>query len=113
MSTMNRSVESWVPKQTGTTYTLSAADDGRVITFNNASPVAVTLPQQSTTELPEGFSCVLRNRGAGQVTIGTEGSDSFESLSSNTKLNQHGTATVIVETAGTPNTWLGYGDLVA
>ena len=34
--------------QTGTTYTISPDDYGKIVTFSNASAVTVTLPQQST-----------------------------------------------------------------
>src|SRR5689334_14802974 len=34
-----------VNSQTGTSYTFVFSDRGKLVTFNNASPVAVTLPQ--------------------------------------------------------------------
>ncbi len=71
--------------QTGTTYTICAVapcsagrytgggpnptDAGSLVTFNNASAVAVTLPQATTTGLTAGFSCEVYNYGAGTVTI--------------------------------------------
>lgn len=55
--------------QTGTTYTLVAGDAGKTITLSNASPVAVTLPQDSTADLPDGAVVVFYNLGAGVVTI--------------------------------------------
>lgn len=50
--------------QTGTTYTIQSSDDGKIITFNNASPVAVTLPDG----LSQGFSCEIVQLGAGVPT---------------------------------------------
>lgn len=55
--------------QTGTTYTLVAGDAGKTITLSNASPVAVTLPQDSTADLPDGAVVSFYNLGAGTVTI--------------------------------------------
>ena len=56
--------------QTGTTYTVVAGDCGKVITFNNASPVAVTLPQAGTSGFLTGtFFVRFQNLGAGTVTI--------------------------------------------
>lgn len=65
-----------VNAQTGTSYALLAADDGSLVTFNNASAVAVTIAQaNSGAKTPgtlgffSGWFVVLRNKGAGVVTI--------------------------------------------
>lgn len=50
--------------QTGTTYTLLASDNGKIITLNNASAITVTVPS-----LFAGFNCMLIQLGAGQVTL--------------------------------------------
>jgi hypothetical protein len=50
--------------QTGTTYTIVAGDNGNVIELNNASAVTVTAPV-----LTSGFNVLLRQTGAGQVTV--------------------------------------------
>lgn len=55
--------------QTGTTYTLTNADNGKTITLNNASAITVSL----NTGLTAGFSCMLVQLGAGQVTVGGTG----------------------------------------
>lgn len=51
--------------QTGTTYTLQASDDGGVVDLANAAAITVTVPSTLAT----GFSCLLRQSGAGQVTV--------------------------------------------
>lgn len=51
--------------QTGTTYTLVAGDNGRVVTLNNAAAITVTVP----ASLGAGFSCSLIQIGVGQVTV--------------------------------------------
>lgn len=50
--------------QTGTTYTLTNADNGKIITFNNASAISVTVPSLSV-----GFNCMIIQKGAGQITL--------------------------------------------
>lgn len=58
-----------VNAQTGTTYTLQASDKGKIITFNNASAVAVTVP----SGLGAGFNCVCVQIGAGEVSFSGSG----------------------------------------
>ncbi len=53
-----------VNAQTGTTYTLQASDNGKVVTLSNAAAITVTVP----SGLGVGFSVVLIQIGAGQVT---------------------------------------------
>ena len=54
--------------QTGTTYTVVTGDRSKYVTFNNASPVAVTLPSAASIA-PSGWYCYFKNLGAGTVTI--------------------------------------------
>lgn len=53
--------------QTGTGYTLAAADTGCIIEGNNGTGITVTLPNN----LPVGFSCTLVQKGAGLVSLST------------------------------------------
>ena len=55
--------------QTGTTYSFVAADFTKLVTFSNASPVAVTLPLEATVAWPAGTTLRLLNQGAGTVTV--------------------------------------------
>jgi hypothetical protein len=55
--------------QTGTTYTLAATDFTRLVTLSNASPVAVTVPLQSSVAWVAGTQLRLMNLGAGVVTV--------------------------------------------
>jgi hypothetical protein len=99
--------------QTGTTYTLTASDNGKVVELNNASAVTVTLPQTSTESIPAGFQCTLVQIGAGQVTVAAEGSDTIKSKDSLLSLaGQYSPAYVTKRTAGSPNDWFLAGDLV-
>lgn len=59
--------------QTGTTYTLALADNGKLVTFNNVSPVAVTIPLNSSIALPVGAVIMMAAYGAGAVTVSGAG----------------------------------------
>jgi hypothetical protein len=55
---------------TTTSDTILTTDNGGLITYNNASAVAVTLPQAGTGAFPSNsFMFLVRNYGAGTVTI--------------------------------------------
>lgn len=54
-----------VNNQTGTSYSLVAADNGKLVTMNNASANILTVP----ASLGAGFSCSVMQLGAGQTTI--------------------------------------------
>lgn len=51
--------------QTGTSYTLLSTDQGKIVTLNNASAIAVTVP----SGLGAGFQCTIIQLGAGQATM--------------------------------------------
>jgi hypothetical protein len=56
--------------QTGTSYTIVAGDCGKLVTLNNASAVAVSLPVAGTTGFAAGFYLgAIQNLGVGAVTI--------------------------------------------
>ena len=54
--------------QTGTAYTILQTDRKKLVTFSNASAIAVTLPQ-ATGFFKVGWSTTLKNVGNGKVTI--------------------------------------------
>jgi hypothetical protein len=54
--------------QTGTSYTVLASDQGKLVTFSNASAVAASLPQ-ATGSFAAGFCWSPQNKGPGTVTI--------------------------------------------
>jgi hypothetical protein len=58
-----------VNAQTGTTYTVLTGDRYKLVTFSNASPVAVTLPQAGSTGFGNSFEFEAKNIGVGTVTI--------------------------------------------
>ena len=60
------------PKTTvsSVTYTLSAADAGKIIEFTNAGSVVVTVPNSSSYDFAIGTTFYFLNAGTGTVTIG-------------------------------------------
>lgn len=74
-----------VNAQTGTTYTFNCypPDAGKLVTFSNASAVAVTLPQAGHTCFPAGWWADVTNLGAGTVTV-TPGTSTINGASSYT-----------------------------
>jgi hypothetical protein len=54
---------------TGTSDALAATDLGYVVTYSNASAVAVSLAQAGTASLYDGWATWVQNTGAGTVTI--------------------------------------------
>lgn len=66
--------------QTGTSYTLSASDKGKIVSLSNASAIALTVP-----DLGAGFACMIIQLGAGQVTISGSGA-TLRNRQSQTKL---------------------------
>ena len=54
--------------QTGTSYTVVSGDLGKLISFSNASPVAVAVPQ-ATGSFASPAQFDVENRGAGTVTL--------------------------------------------
>lgn len=58
-----------VNAQTGTTYTTVLADAGKRIEANNASPITVTIPPNSSVAYSVGAWMLIEQLGAGLVTI--------------------------------------------
>lgn len=58
-----------VNAQTDTTYAMLSTDGGNIVTFNNTSPIAVSLSQATTGGFTAGYSFFAENLGVGTVTI--------------------------------------------
>lgn len=77
--------------QLGTTYTLLASDNGKVVVLDNASAITVTVP----SGLGAGFSCSFVQKGAGQVSFSAS-STTINNRQSHTKINaQYGVASLL------------------
>jgi len=92
--------------QTGTTYTLLASDNNKVITCSNASAITVTVP----SGLGAGFSCMVIQIGAGQITF-SPSSTTINNRQSHTKTaGQFGVVSLVAHVA---NTFVLGGDTAA
>lgn len=69
VSAINVVRSEFVNAQTGTTYTVSDSDRGKLVTFSNTSAVAVTLPTPTSTLFVNGWFCDVQNNNKGLVTI--------------------------------------------
>lgn len=58
-----------VNTQSGTSYTLTASDNGKIISFTSNNAISLTVPVLTT-----GFNCLIVQRGTGQVTLVASGS---------------------------------------
>jgi hypothetical protein len=58
-----------INEQTGTTYTLVLADNGKFITSSNTSAITVTIPPSTSVAYATGAQVNIIQKGAGQVTI--------------------------------------------
>jgi len=55
--------------QTGTSYTLLATDENKLVLCSNASAISVTVPSDSSATIPIGYITHVHQEGAGQVTL--------------------------------------------
>lgn len=97
--------------QTGSSYTLALADDGKVVTINNASANTLTVPKNSVVTFPIGTQITIVQLGAGQTTISPVDGD--VTLRSNTTLRLRSQYSVVSILKIGTNEWLVFGDLAA
>lgn len=104
-------LEQPINAQTGTTYTLVAADAGKLVTLSNGSAVTLTLPQDSDATFAIGTYVDLYQLGAGQVTVaaGTGATLRVSGLTAKARA-QYSRLGVQKVSA---NTWSLFGDLAA
>lgn len=98
--------------QTGTTYTLVAADTGKIVECTNAAAITLTLP----ATFPVGWCCTVVQSGAGQVTLTPAGSATRLNRQSHTKTaGQWAGVTLYVRTnaGGTAAEYVMIGDTAA
>ena len=99
--------------QTGTTYTLALADNGKLVTLANASPVAVTIPLNSSVALPVGAVIMMAAYDAGAVTISGAGGVTVVSggaTAASPVIRAQYSSVGCIQTSA--NNWLVVGDLI-
>jgi hypothetical protein len=99
--------------QVGTTYTLALSDNGKLVTLANASPVAVTIPLNSSVALPVGAVIMLASYGAGAVTVSGAGGVTVVSggaTPATPVIRAQYSSVGCIQTSA--NNWLVVGDLI-
>jgi hypothetical protein len=99
--------------QTGTSYTLALADNGKLVTLANASSVAVTIPLNSSIALPVGAVIMMAAYGAGAVTISGAGGVTVVSggaTAASPVIRAQYSSVGCIQTSA--NNWLVVGDLI-
>lgn len=98
--------------QTGTTYTTVLADNGKLVTQTNGSPITTTIPPNSSVAYPVGAQINVARLGAGTLTFAQGAGVTIVSTgataSAPTLRAQYSTATAI-QTA--TDNWLVVGDI--
>lgn len=98
--------------QSGTTYTAVLADNGRLVTLNNASAIAVTIPLNASVNFPIGAQINMAQLGAGQVTVSGAGGVTVVSTGATAatpKLRAQYSTLTAVQTS--TDNWLVMGDI--
>lgn len=98
--------------QSGTSYTITASDCGKILRFTNASSVTLTLPNS----LPVGFNCSVMQGAAGQVIFSPASGATRRNRQSHTKsAGQWAVCTlqVVTNSGGSSAEYVLNGDTVA
>jgi len=98
-------VSAAINAQTGTTYSVAAADNNKVVTLDNGSAIALTL----VNGLDTGHQTTFIQKGAGQVTVSA--STTLVSKSSATKTVAQYSAFTAIHLGS--NIWYITGDIEA
>jgi hypothetical protein len=97
--------------QIGTTYTTVLADDGKLVTCDNGSAIALTIPPSSSVNYGIGTQINVMQLGAGVVTITAGVGVTLRSQGSKLKTNGQYSVATCVKIA--TDTWVVVGNLVA
>lgn len=106
------SVQGFAPTnyQTGTTYTFVLGDTGKRISLTNAFAITATVPPAGSVAYSAETEIILRQGGAGQVTVAPGSGVTINSYGSLTKLaGQYAYGSL--KLSSTANTWDLFGNL--
>jgi len=98
-------------EQTGDSYTLVIADDGKLIDMNKATAQTLTVPAEAAVAFIIGTQILVRQKGAGQVTISPADGVTLQSPDSLVKTYMQYSIVGLLKTAA--DTWNLLGDLGA
>ena len=95
----------------GTSYTVTAVDNGKMLKTTNAAAVTITVPEVSTEDLDNGFQVEVQRGGDGVVTIAPEGSDVLNAADDFYDIDvKYGASSIVKESDGV---WWMTGALAA
>ena len=98
-----------INEQTGASYTLVLADDGKLVDMNNASAQTLTVPPNSSVAFPTGTQVIVRQKGAGRVSVAPGSGVTLQSADSARKTRvQHSVLTLLKVAT---DTWVVLGDI--
>ena len=97
--------------QTGTTYTTVLADDGKLVTCDNAASIALTIPPNSSVAYGIGTQINIMQLGAGTVTITAGAGVTLRSAGNKLKTDAQYAVATCAKIA--TDTWVVVGNLKA
>ena len=77
--------------QTGTSYSLTSSDNGKVVTLNKANAITLTIP----SGLGDGFNCLIVQKGAGQITLSASGTTLINRQSHTKTAGQYAVVSIV------------------
>ncbi len=98
------------PNLSGDDYILALTDAGKFIEMDKGTAVTLTVPTNASVAFPLGTQVIVRQKGAGQVTVTPAGGVTLN--------NAHGLVTngqysVVALTKVATDTWTVFGDTTA
>jgi len=81
--------------ETGTTRTLTASDKNSIISFTSSSAITVTLPDDTSEELDNGFEVRLDRDGTGTLTVAAQSGATVNSAAGLTARVQYSSVTIV------------------
>jgi len=78
-------------------YTLTQSDSGTVVYMESASAITLTIPQNSTEDLNDGFNVLVIAQGAGTVTIAPEGTDNINGSNTSVDIDSQFQSAIIIK----------------
>lgn len=109
-ATTPASIQGFCPTnyQTGTSYTSVLGDSGKRVSLTNASAITITVPASGSVAYPAETEIIIRQGGAGQVTVAAAGGVTINSLGGALNLSgQYAYATL--KLSSTADTWDLFG----
>lgn len=85
--------------QSGTTYTLVAADAGKLITSSNGSAQTITVPPNSSVAFDVGTQIIVQNIGSANATLAQGSGVTINSKDSNKEIDGQYAAATLIKTA--------------